>query len=212
MTIKVVKASLSGMMDLRVIHDPASASVALDPMRSRLLSELRRPASATTLAGRLGLARQKVNYHLRTLESHGLIRVESQKKWGGLTERRLVATASSYVVSPDALGPVAADPARDMDRMSASYLIALAARVVREVGQWVRRSEELDKRLATLSIDTEVRFRSAQDRAAFSRELTAAVTDLVSRYHDESVPGGRRHRLMIGAYPKPEEAHTKETP
>ena len=210
MTTIFVKPSLLGMVDLRVIDDPASASVALDPIRSRLLSELRRPASAATLASRMGLARQKVNYHLRTLESHGLIRVESEKKWGGLTERRLVATASSYVVSPDALGPVAADPARDMDRLSASYLIALAARVVREVGQWLRRSEELDKRLATLSIDTEVRFRSPQDRAAFSHELTAAVTELVSRYHDDSAPGGRRHRLMIGAYPKPEDTKAKE--
>jgi predicted ArsR family transcriptional regulator len=206
------------MVDLRVIDDPASASVALDPVRSRLLSELRTPVSAATLAGRMGLPRQKVNYHLRTLEAHGLVRVDSQKRWGGLTERRLVATASSYVVSPGALGPVAADPAqrvgeRGMDRLSASYLVALAARVIREVGQLLRKSEELDKRLATLSIDTEVRFRSAKDRAAFSSELTAAVAALVSRYHDESAPGGRRHRLMIGAYPTPTpgKAKGKET-
>jgi DNA-binding transcriptional ArsR family regulator len=198
------------MVDLRVIDDPASASVALDPVRSRLLSELRTPASAATLAGRMGLPRQKINYHLRTLEEHGLVRVDSKRLWGGLTERRLVATATSYVVSPSALGPVAADPARrvdgkGMDRLSASYLVALAARVVREVGQLLRKSEELNKRLATLSIDTEVRFRSAEDRAAFSTELTAAVAALVSRYHDESAPGGRRHRLMIGAYPTPGE-------
>ncbi len=198
------------MLDVRVIEDPSAATVALDPVRSRLLSELRQPASAAALANRVGLARQKVNYHLRTLESHGLVRVASRKRWGGLTERRLVATASSYVVSPGALGPVAADPARGMDRLSASYLIALAARVVREVGQLLRRSEELDKRLATLSIDTEVRFRSTEDRAAFSSELTGAVAALVSRYHDESAPGGRRHRLMIGAYPKPEETKAKE--
>jgi DNA-binding transcriptional ArsR family regulator len=199
------------MEDLRVIDDPASAAVALDPMRNRLLSELRTPASAAALAGRMGLPRQKVNYHLRTLESHGLIRVDSRKRWGGLTERRLVATASSYIVSPAALGPVAPphDPGQGMDRLSASYLIALAARVVREVGHLVRKAEELDKRLATLSIDTEVRFRSAQDRAAFTRELTGAVASLVSRYHDESAPGGRRHRLMIGAYPKPEETKAK---
>jgi DNA-binding transcriptional ArsR family regulator len=198
------------MVDLRVIDDPASASVALDPVRSRLLLELRMPASAATLAGRMGLPRQKVNYHLRTLERHGLVRVDSEKRWGGLTERRLVATASAYVVSPGALGPVAADPARGMDRLSASYLVALAARVVREVGQLLRRSEELNKRLATLSIDTEVRFRSAEDRAAFSRELTAAVAALVARYHDESAPGGRRCRLILGAYPKPEAAKEKE--
>jgi DNA-binding transcriptional ArsR family regulator len=210
-----VNATFLQVKDLCVIDDPASASVALDPVRSRLLSELRAPMSAATLAGRLGLPRQKVNYHLRTLEEHGLVRVDSKKRWGGLTERRLVATASSYVVSPDALGPVAADPARGMDRLSASYLVALAARVVREVGQLLRKSEELSKRLATLSIDTEVRFRSAEDRAAFSRELTAAVATLVSRYHDASAPGGRRHRLMIGAYPTPlahEHVPRKETP
>lgn len=198
------------MVDLRVIDDPASASVALDPVRSRLLSELRTPMSAATLAARVGLPRQKVNYHLRTLEAHGLVRVDSKKRWGGLTERRLVATASSYVVSPGALGPVAADPARGMDRLSASYLVALAARVVREVGGLLRKSEALKKRLATLSIDTEVRFRSAEDRAAFARELAAAVAKLVARYHDESAPGGRRHRLIIGAYPAPGEEERKE--
>ena len=204
LTTNFVKARLPVMVDLQVIDDPATASVALDPVRSRLLSELRTPASAAMLAGRMGLQRQKVNYHLRTLEAHGLVREDSQKRWGGLTERRLVATATSYVVSPGALGPVAADPDREMDRLSASYLVALAARVVREVGKLLRKSEELNKRLATLSIDTEVRFRSAKDRAAFSSELTAAVAALVSRYHDESAPGGRRHRLMIGRIRRPE--------
>jgi DNA-binding transcriptional ArsR family regulator len=198
------------MIELRVIDDPASASVALDPVRSRLLSELRTPASAAALAGRVGLPRQKVNYHLRTLEKHGLVRMDSEKRWGGLTERRLVATASSYVVSPGALGPVGADPARQMDRLSASYVVALAARVVREVGQLLRKSEELNKRLATLSIDTEVRFRSAEDRAAFCSELTAAVAALVSRYHDESAPGGRAHRLVVVAHPLPQRSDPKE--
>src|SRR5262245_4386396 len=108
------------MQELCVIDDPASASIALDPVRSRLLAELRAPISAATLAARMGLPRQKVNYHLRTLEEHGLVRVDSHKRWGGLTERRMVATASAYVVSPGAMGPVAADPAREMDRLSAS--------------------------------------------------------------------------------------------
>jgi DNA-binding transcriptional ArsR family regulator len=204
------------MVELCVIDDPASASVALDPVRTQLLSELRSPASAATLAARLGLPRQKVNYHLRTLEAHGLVRMESERRWGGLTERRVVATASSYVVSPGALGPVAADPdgvgERAMDRLSASYLVALAARLVREVGRLLRKSEETNKRLATLSIDTEVRFRSAEDRAQFSSELTACVTSLVARYHDAAAPDGRRHRLIIGAYPTPVETKARATP
>lgn len=200
------------MIDVHVIDDPAAAAVALDPLRSRLLSELREPASAATLAGRVGLPRQKVNYHLRTLESHGLVRVDSRKQWGGLTERRLVASAPAYVVSPGALGPAAADPDRDMDRLSASYLVALAARAVREVGDLFRRATEAGKHLATLSVDTVIRFRSARDRAAFTRELTAEINRLVAKYHDESAPGGRSHRLLLMAHPlpKPETEDTEE--
>lgn len=198
------------MLEVEVIEDPAAAAVALEPVRSRLLSELAEPASAATLATRVGIARQKVNYHLRALEAQGLVQVAGKRKWGGLTERLLVATAASYIVSPTALGPVATDPARAADRLSASYLIALGARIVREVSDLLRRSREIGKRLPTLSLDAEIRFRSAADRAAFSSALADAVTRLVSRYHDESAPGGRSHRLVIVAHPLPHKSKTKE--
>ena len=197
------------MNDIQVIDDPAAAAIALDPVRSRLLAALAEPASAAALAARLGIARQKVNYHLRTLEAHKLVRVAKKRKWGGLTERLLVATATSYVISPAAMGGVAADPERTADRLSASYLIALAARIVREVGGLLRRAQEQDKRLATLAIDAEVRFRSAEDRAAFTRELTESITRLVAHYHDESSPGGRAHRLVLVAHPLPQKSEVK---
>jgi len=206
LTIKLVKHTIAFVLDIQVIDDPAAATIALEPMRSRLLSELAAPASAATLAARVGLARQKVNYHLNALEAHGLVRLAQERKWGGLTERLLVATAASYIVSSGALGPVAADPNRRIDRLSASYLIALGARVVREVGDLVRRANEAGQRLATLAVETEVRFRSAADRAAFSTELTEAITSLVSKYHDESAPGGRAHRLVVVAHPVPQKS------
>jgi DNA-binding transcriptional ArsR family regulator len=198
------------VLDIQVIRDPGAATAALGPMRSRLLAELAEPASAATLATRVGLARQKVNYHLRALEEHGLVRLAEERKWGGLTERLLVATAASYVVSPGALGPVATDPNREIDRLSASYLIALGARLVREVGDLVRRAREAGKRLATLAVDTEIRFRSATERAAFSTELAEAITKLVAKYHDESAPGGRAHRLVVVAHPLPQKSNPKE--
>jgi DNA-binding transcriptional ArsR family regulator len=198
------------MLAVEVIGDPAAAVVALEPVRSRLLSELAEPASAATLAARLGMARQKINYHLRALELHRLVRVAEKRQWGGLTERLLVASAASYIVSPSALGPAAADPGRTADRFSASYLIALAARIVREVKDLLDRAKEMNKRLPTLAVDTVIRFRSPADRAAFSEELTGAVTKLVSRYHDASVAGGRTHRLVIVAHPLIHKAQPKE--
>ena len=191
------------MLELDVIENAATAAIALDPIKSRLLAELSAPASAATLAGRVGLTRQKVNYHLRGLEDHQLIEQAEERQWGGLTERLMIATASSYVVSPAALGAIGADPARNNDRLSASYLIALAARIVREVGALWRSARDKNKRLATLSIDTVIRFRSPADRAAFTAELAQAVTTLAARYHDENAPGGRPHRLVVASYPAP---------
>ncbi|TAH39798.1 MAG: ArsR family transcriptional regulator [Planctomycetota bacterium] len=197
------------MREVEVIEDPAAATVALEPVRSRLLSELVQPASAAGLAQRLGIPRQKVNYHLRALEAHGLVREVETRQWGGLTERRLVASAHSYVVSPGAMGPAASSPERSADRLSAGYLVALAARVVREVSQLVRRAAQAEQRLATLSIDTEVRFRSPAERAAFSRELAASVAALAARYHDADAPGGRAHRLVVLAHPLPRNSKPK---
>lgn len=191
------------MLALEVIDDPAAAVVALDPVRSRLLSELAEPASAATLSARMGIARQKINYHLGALEKHHLVRLAEKRKWGGLTERLMVATAASYVVSPSAMGAAAADPDRNADRLSASYLIALAARVVREVKALLGRSEEVEKRLPSLSIDAVIRFRSAADRAAFSNDLATEVSKLVARYHDDVTASARAHRLVVVAHPLP---------
>jgi DNA-binding transcriptional ArsR family regulator len=192
------------MLDVDVIEDPAAAAVALDPLRARMLAELREPASAAALAQRLGLARQKVNYHLRTLESHGLVAVAEERMHGGLTERLLGATAASYVVSPAAMGGSAPDPARVGDRLSARYLVALAARIVREVGAMARAAEAGDRRLATMAIDTTIGFATPEDAASFADELTTAVTRLAASYHHDD---GRPHRLVVASHPVP-----KETP
>lgn len=200
------------MLDVEVIADPAAAGVLLDPVRSRLLAELAAPASAAALASRMGMPRQKINYHLHALESHGLVSVAEERQWGGLKERLLVATATSYVISPAALGPIAGDPGRTADRLSAGYLVALAARVIREVGAFLRTAAQLGKRLPTLAIDSEIRFRSAAERAAFSQELQEAIVRLAAKYHDESAPGGRPHRLVVVAHPLPTSQPNEEHP
>jgi predicted ArsR family transcriptional regulator len=197
------------MQDIDVIADPASASAALDPVRARLLAELREPASAATLAGRLGLPRQRINYHLRLLEKHGLVEVAGTRTWGGLTERHLVATAAGYVVSPDALG--AAGPRLSADRLSAGYLIALAARLVAEVGAMARNAARLRKRLPVFGLDAEIRFASPADRAAFAEKLTDAVNRLISEYHDEDAQEGRWQRLMIAVHPVTKDTESEQS-
>ncbi|MFI6824587.1 ArsR/SmtB family transcription factor [Micromonospora sp. NPDC050187] len=190
-----------------VIAAPAAAIVALDPVRSRMLAELRQPRSATELARALGLPRQRVHYHARQLEAQGLVTGAGERRWGGLTERLLVATAEAYLVSPEVLGAAAARPSPDErpDRLSAAYLVAVAGRAVQEVGALLRRCRETGQQAETFALDAEITFSTPAARADFARDLAEAVTAVIARHHVEG-PAGRRHRLVVGAYPIPQSA------
>ncbi|MCA4134405.1 helix-turn-helix domain-containing protein [Arthrobacter sp. M4] len=193
------------MLDIEVIEDPAAAEVSLDPIRSRILQELAEPASATQLSAKVGLPRQKVNYHLRALEKHGLVELVEERRKGNVTERVLRATAASYLISPVALATAAPDPRRFADRFSAFWLLALAARTVQEMGKLIAGAAVARKKLASFAIDGEITFRSAADRAAFAEELGVAVTRLVDKYHDggraAAAAGARKHRIVVVLHP-----------
>lgn len=186
---------------VEVIESPASALAALAPNRARLLAELAEPASAAELAGRLGTTRQRVNYHLSALEQHGLVVQAGERRHGGLIERLLVSSAASYVVSPAALGPAAADPASTPERLGARYLVAIAGRIVREVGVLLRRAPEP----ATFTLDADVGLSSPAARNAFLDDLARATTEVIQRHH---VDGGRVHRLVVAAHPVPDKEPT----
>ena len=181
-----------------MIEDAAAAEVSLDPIRARMLAELAEPHTATTLAARLGLARQKVNYHVKILEQHGLVELVEERRKGNMTERVVRASAAAYVISPAALAAVAPDPARSPDRLSARWLLALAARLVRETGALINGAARANKPLATFGLDAEVRFAKPADRAAFMGELTDAIAGLISKYQSET---GRPHRLIVAVHP-----------
>jgi DNA-binding transcriptional ArsR family regulator len=203
------------MIDVEVIDDPAVAEASLDPIRARLLAELAEPTSATMLAAKVGLARQKVNYHVKALERHGLVELVEERRKGNVTERVLQATAASYVISPAALAALQPDPSRSPDRLSARWLLAIASRLVRDVGDLIAGATRAKKRVATFAMDGEVRFASAAERAAFAEELASTVTALVSKYHDETAEGGRSHRVIVAIHPsvkaKTVETTTKES-
>jgi DNA-binding transcriptional ArsR family regulator len=195
--------------DVWVIEEREAAASALEEIRARMLAELAEPRSATALAGRLGLARQRANYHLRELERHGLVRFVAERRKRNMNERLYEAAGRTFVISPRALPEIAPDPEAATDRLSASWLAALGARLVGEVGDLLARARSSGRTVATLGLDAEVRFRSASDRAAFAAELTDTLDALIARYHVGD-SGGRVHRLVVALYPRPTEAATHE--
>ena len=147
------------------------------------------------------MTRQKVNYHLKALEAHGLVELADERMWGGITERVVRRSARHLVVAPDVLQGAALDPNEVADRLSAAYLIAVNARTVSEVGA-IAGGVAPGTRVPTLTVDTVIGFASPDDRAAFAAELQTAVAALVARYHHDD---GRPHRLTVSSYPRPEE-------
>jgi DNA-binding transcriptional ArsR family regulator len=189
------------MNEIEVIDDPRTAEVSLHPIRSRLLAELADGGTASGVAGKLGLSRQKANYHLRELEAHGLVELVEERRKRNTTERVVRATAASYLISPAALPAVAPDPDRAPDQLSARWLLALAGRMVQELGILISRSRAAGQPLASFGIDTEISFASARERADFVADLSSQIDRLVAAHHAGDTRGARRHRLILALHP-----------
>jgi DNA-binding transcriptional ArsR family regulator len=179
------------------------------PLRLAILRAAAEPRSATEIAAGLGLPRQRVNYHIGRLRRAGFLVPAERRRRRGLFEQRYTASARAYVVAPEALGPVAARADQMEDRMSAEYLLALAAQTQGDLGQALADAARQGKRVATLSISTEVRFTSPEQRARFARALQKAITRVVGRHTSpsstaEGAPAaGRLFRLVVGCFPPP---------
>jgi DNA-binding transcriptional ArsR family regulator len=185
-----------------VVEDARRAHALLQPQRLALLQALETPASAAGLARRLGLPRQRVNYHLRELEAARLVELVEEKSRGSCTERTWRRTGASYALSPAALGALAPSPEAIQDRFSCAYQIALASRAVRELGLLQGAARAEGKSLPTFALEVELSFSSPASRAAFAEELASAVAELVRRHHDERAQGGRAYRFYLGGHPR----------
>lgn len=163
------------MADMTVIEAPEAARAALSPLRRRILSLLDEPASATELANRLGLPRQKVHYHLTVLESHRLVELAEVRQRRGFEERRF-RRSGTVVVAPDLL-----DMPEPVDDLSAEAVVAAAADVIRAIGGL----SAAGTRHPTATLTSEVSFASPGEM----RRFLEAVGDLAAEFDCGSRPG-----------------------
>ena len=184
---------------LQIVQSSEKAGVLLQPGRLRLLEQLSEPDSAAGLARRLGVPRQKLNYHLRELEREGFLELIEERRKGNCVERVVRAVAREFLIAPQT--PDRVTDRVTTDRFSAAYLASTAARMIRELASLCIRARRAGKRVATLTLETEIRFASAESRAAFAEEMTASIARLAAKYHNERAEGGRRFRLLSAVYP-----------
>ncbi|MDA8017238.1 MAG: helix-turn-helix domain-containing protein [Thermoanaerobaculia bacterium] len=186
---------------VHIVPRSSQAAALLHPLRRRLLDAFRTPASAAEVARRLSQPRQRVGHHVRELQSHGLLVSAGERRTGNFVEKLLRSSAMSYVISPEALGELAPDPKAIEDRVSSAYLLATAARTLGDVADLRRRAAGSGKRLATLTLESEVRFASPQAQAGYAQELASTLRRLAAKYHDEAAEGGRTFRFTVAGHP-----------
>ena len=130
-----------------------------------------------------------------------LIELHEERRRGNCTERVFRGVARSYLISPEVLGALSANPDQVEDRLSSAYLLALAGRVIQDLSELRARSQSAGKPLPTISANAEIRFACAEERDAFAEDLLHEIAKLVREYHDESAEGGRSYSLFLGAHP-----------
>jgi hypothetical protein len=142
-----------------------------------------------------------VNYHLKELERDGLVELVEERKKGNCLERVVKRAARSYLVGAEALGAIASEVVAEPDRFSSTWLVARLARALTDVATLQREAEEAQKKLATFTLEVDVRFADAASRSAFLSDLASHVAKLAAKYHDEDAPRGRSTRLLIAGLP-----------
>jgi len=197
---------------LATVSDPRQAGLLLHPLRARLLSLAREPVSSSDLARRLGLPRQRVNYHVRALEAAGFLKMAGRQRKRNMIEQRYVATARAFVLSPGVLGPVGADWREIGDPASTEYLLALTEQVRGDLARVQEDARAEGESVSTLSLKAQFRLESPGQRAEFSRAIREAIVGVIARYTnpnrlENGRPGrGEPFRLVLAGYPAPPEA------
>jgi DNA-binding transcriptional ArsR family regulator len=214
-------SSDSPAVDMALIRDPAAARSLLNPLRRTILERLGEPGSASRVAEELDLPRQRVNYHVRELETEGLLRHVEDRRRGNCVERVVQASARSFLIDPVVLraggvatGPVEEEPGEQgreekapaPDPFSNRSLLESAARTLAAVGDLHALAEVGGRRVPTLSLDFRIRFRSPREELEFAQVMERLIQRMVTRYHAPRASSGRDFRITLGGHLVPEVA------
>lgn len=167
---------------VHLLAEPEAAVTLLKEPRRRILELVQDgPMTAVELAERMGEPRQRIGYHVRQLEAKGLLKEASRTRRGSVVERRYVASARRYGLSPDLLGALAAGMDGG-DAASAAHLVGALHQVQREVAAAMDRGVSRGSRVPTLTLSTRLRFRDREQRGIFASALKEALTRVVAEH------------------------------
>ena len=190
------------MQDVLYVEVAGQAGALLHPLRIEVLKKLAEPRSCPELAKELGETSQKIYYHVKILESAGLIDKVEERRVRGIMEGLYRARAKSYWLSPSLVGKVGgAERARD--QMSLGFLLSLAEEIHADVARLGERTSE-GEAVPSLGLSLRIELENADARARFLEELQETFQGVVKKYAAKDSTEGQGFQVSLVCYPRPE--------
>ena len=201
--------------EIHIIADLATLQVVADPLRLRILEQLRRePQTVKQLAAALDVPQTKLYYHIKLLEEHGLIRISQTRVVSGIIEKQYGVTAYRLSVERTLLSPNAPAPDEGLD----TFLSVVLDHTKSEIQRGVR--------VGLIDIDQNSPLANGMILGRNWWRLTPAEADemlkrmgviadeYVDRHAaDPDAPGVRFYEMLMGFYAvAPPESDQQEEP
>lgn len=187
------------MQDVLLVEVAGQAGALLHPLRLEVLKKLSEPRSCPDLAREIGETTQKVYYHVKILESAGLIDKVDERRVRGIHEGLYLARAKSYWLSPRLVHQVGGRE-RARDASSLDYLLNLAEDIQSDVARLAERPER--ERVPSLGLSFQIGLADEPTRARFLGELRTLFQDLAGKYDAGSSEPGESFQVSVACYPR----------
>jgi DNA-binding transcriptional ArsR family regulator len=188
------------MQDVLYVEVAGQAGALLHPLRLEVLKKLAEPKSCPELAKELEETTQKVYYHVKILESAGLVEKVDERRVRGIMEGLYRARAKSYWLSPSLVGKVGG-AARARDHLSLGFLLSLAEEIHEDVARLGERTGEGEE-VPSLGLSLSIELSDRRLRARFLEELTETLQGLAKKYGAGRSAEGEAFQLSVVCYPR----------
>lgn len=192
------------MQDVLYIEEVPQAMTLLKPIRLEILQQLGEPRTCPELADFFDETPQKIYYHIKALESAGLVDRIGERRIRGAVEGHYQASARSYWLAPKLVGQIGG-PKQAQDQLSLRVLLDLAEEVHDDIGKLGNRSV-VGQDVPSLSLSAHIHLPNANRRAEFLQELQEVFQNLARKYglpdDQPLLTDEQGFRLVLMCYPK----------
>lgn len=198
------------MQEVLYIEDVDQAAALLKPQRIEMLRLMDRPRTCLDLSKIFGETPQKINYHIKALQSAGLVEQVSERRVRGTVEASYQARARSYWLASDLIGQIGGDSIAQ-DQASLRNLLSLTDEMRGDIGHL---AQQIGKEIPSLGLSLHIELNDEARRAEFMADVQQMARLLAHKYgapsageaEDQHPDDAQRRksqfRLVLACYPR----------